>query len=70
MEVINKLIDTNEAMVKQFDYDAGRNAGTSGTARDSNAKLSKRPSEVPATEGRRPSTLSIRQPLRVPRGSH
>jgi preprotein translocase subunit SecA len=31
MEVVNKLIDTGEEMVNQFDYDAKRDAGTSGT---------------------------------------
>jgi hypothetical protein len=51
MGVFNKLIDTDEAMVNQFDADTGRNAGTSGTVGDSGSKLSKRPSEVLAAEG-------------------
>jgi hypothetical protein len=46
MEVVNKLIDINEALVNQFDYDAKRDAGTSSTAGDSSSKLHKRPSEV------------------------
>jgi hypothetical protein len=51
MEVINKLINTDEVMVNQFDFDIGCDAGTSGTAGDSSSKIRKRPSEVPATEG-------------------
>jgi hypothetical protein len=31
MEVVNKLIDTNEALVNQFNSDAKREVGTSGT---------------------------------------
>jgi hypothetical protein len=59
MDVINKLIDTNEALVNQFDFDAKRDAGTSSTAGDSSSKLHKRPSEVLAAEGRRPSTFNV-----------
>jgi hypothetical protein len=32
MEVINKLIDTEEALVNQFDHDGKQDAGTSGTS--------------------------------------
>jgi hypothetical protein len=52
MEVVNKLIDTDEVLVNQFDSDAKRDAGTSSTAGDSSSKLRKRPSEVLAVEGR------------------
>jgi hypothetical protein len=52
MEVVNKLIDTDEVLVNQFDSDAKRDAGSSGTAGDSSSKLRKRPSEVLAVEGR------------------
>ena len=45
MNVVNKLMDTEEALQIQFDADA---PGTSGTAAD---KLCKRPSEVLAVEG-------------------
>jgi hypothetical protein len=41
MEVVNKLIDTDEVLVNQFDYDTKRDAGTSGTAGDSSSKLCK-----------------------------
>jgi hypothetical protein len=41
MEVINKLISTDEALVNQFDYNTKRDAGTSGTVRDSSSKLRK-----------------------------
>jgi hypothetical protein len=39
MEVVNKLIDTEEALVNQFDHDGKQDAGTSGTAGDSNSKF-------------------------------
>jgi hypothetical protein len=41
IEVVNKLIDTEEALVNQFDSDAKHNAGTSGTVGDSNSKFRK-----------------------------
>jgi hypothetical protein len=41
MEVVNKLIDTYEALVNQFDYNAKHDAGTSGTAGDSSSMLRK-----------------------------
>jgi hypothetical protein len=59
MEVVNKLIDTDEVLVNQFDYDTKRDAGTSGTAGDSSSKLCKRPSEVLAAEVRQPSMLNV-----------
>jgi hypothetical protein len=34
MEVVNKLIDTDEALVNQFDSDAKCDTGTSGVAAD------------------------------------
>jgi outer membrane lipoprotein-sorting protein len=52
MEVVNKLIDTEEALVNQFDHDDKQDAGTSGTARDSSSKFRKRPSEVLVADGR------------------
>jgi hypothetical protein len=58
MEVMNKLIDTDEVLVNQFDSNAKRDAGTFGTARDSSSKLRKQPSEVLAAEARRPSTFN------------
>jgi hypothetical protein len=61
MEVVNKLIDTNEALVNQFDSGAKRDAGASGTAGDSSSKLHKRPSEVLAAEGRRASTFNVEE---------
>jgi hypothetical protein len=41
MEIVNKLIDTEEALVNQFDSDAKHEAGTSGVARDSSSKFRK-----------------------------
>jgi hypothetical protein len=35
MEVINKLIDTEEALVNQFDHDGKEDVGTSSAAGDS-----------------------------------
>jgi hypothetical protein len=34
MEVVNKLIDTDEALVNQFNSDAKREVGTSDTTGD------------------------------------
>jgi hypothetical protein len=59
MDVVNKRIDTDEALVNQFDSDAKRDAGTSGTVGDSSSKMCKRLSEVVAAEGRRPSTFNV-----------
>jgi hypothetical protein len=39
VEVVNKLIDSDEALVNQFDYDAKRDAGTSSNTGDSSSKL-------------------------------
>jgi hypothetical protein len=52
MEVLNKLIDTDEALVNQFDSDTKRDTGTSAAATDMGSKLRKRPSEVLAADGR------------------
>jgi hypothetical protein len=57
--VVNKLINTDEALVNQFDSDAKRDAHTFGTASDSSSKLRNRPSEVLMAEGRRPSTFNV-----------
>jgi hypothetical protein len=50
MEVVNKLINTDEALVNQFDSDAKRDAGTSAAATDLGSKILKRPSEVLAVD--------------------
>jgi hypothetical protein len=52
MEVINKLIDTEEALVNQFDQDSKEDVGTSSAAGDSSSKFRKRPSVVLAAHGR------------------
>jgi hypothetical protein len=59
MEVVNKLIDTKEALVNQFDHDGKQDAGTSGAAGDTSSKFRKRSSEVLAADGCRPSTFNI-----------
>jgi hypothetical protein len=41
MEVVNKLIDTEEALVKQFDHDGKQDVVTSGAAGDSSSKFRK-----------------------------
>jgi hypothetical protein len=51
MEVVNKLIDTEEALANQFDHDYKQDAGTSGAAGDSCSKFRKRPSELLAADG-------------------
>jgi hypothetical protein len=61
MEVVNKLINTEEALVNQFDHDDKQDASTSGAAGDSSSKFRKRPSEVLTEDGRRPSTLNIEE---------
>jgi hypothetical protein len=58
MEVVNKLIDTEEALVNQIDFDAKHDAGTSDATEDSSSKFRKRPSEVLAAV----LTVKIRQP--------
>jgi hypothetical protein len=50
MEVVNKLIDMEEALVNQFDHDGTQDAGTSGATGDSSSKCRKRPSEVLAAD--------------------
>jgi hypothetical protein len=52
MEVVNKLIHTEEALVNQFDHDGKKDGGTSGATGDSSSKFRKRPSEVLAADGR------------------
>jgi hypothetical protein len=59
MEVVNKLIDTDEVLVNQFDSDAKCDAGTSVIATDLGSKLRKRPSEVLAADGWRPSMFNV-----------
>jgi hypothetical protein len=39
MEVLNKLIDTEEALVNQFDHDSKQVVGTPGTAGDAGSKF-------------------------------
>jgi hypothetical protein len=51
MEVVNKLIDNEEALVNQFDHEGKQDAGTSGAAGDSSSKFCKRPSEVLVADG-------------------
>jgi hypothetical protein len=41
MEVVNKLIDTEEALVNQFDHDGKQDVGTSGAGGDSSSKFRK-----------------------------
>jgi hypothetical protein len=48
MEVVNKLIDTEEALVNQFDHDGKQDAGTPG---DAGSKFRKRSLEVLAADG-------------------
>jgi hypothetical protein len=61
MEVVNKLMDTEEALVNQFDHDGKQDASTSGAAGDTSSKFRKRPSEVLAADGRRPSTFNVEE---------
>jgi hypothetical protein len=61
VEVVNKLIDTEEALVNQFDHGGKQDVSTSGAARDSSSKFRKRPSEVLAADGRRPSTFNVEE---------
>jgi hypothetical protein len=61
MEVDNKLIDIEEALVNQFDHDGKQDAGTSGAAGDSSSKFRKRPLEVLVTDVRPPSTFNIEE---------
>jgi hypothetical protein len=52
MEVVNKLIDTEEALLDQFDHEGKQDVGTPGAAGDTNSKFRKRSSEVLAADGR------------------
>jgi hypothetical protein len=61
MEVVNKLIDTEEALVNQFDHDGKQDAGTPGAAGDASSKFCKRSSQVLAADGRRPSTFNVKE---------
>jgi hypothetical protein len=61
MEVVNKLIDTEEVLVNQFNHDDKQDAGTSGAVGDSSSKFRKRRSEVLAADGRRPSTFNVEE---------
>jgi hypothetical protein len=61
MEVVNKLIDTEEALVNQFDHNGKQDAGTPCVAGDPSSKFHKRPSEVLMADERRPSTLNIKE---------
>jgi hypothetical protein len=61
MEVVNKLIDTVEALVNQFDHDGKQDADTSGAAGDAGSKFCKRSSEVLAADGRRPSMFNVEE---------
>jgi hypothetical protein len=61
LEVVNKLIDTEEALVNQFDHDGKQDADTSGAAGNSSSKFCKQTSEVLAADGRRPSTFNVEE---------
>jgi hypothetical protein len=61
MEVVNKLVNTEEALVNQFDHDSKQDAGTSGAVGDSSSKFCKRPSKVLAADGCRPSTFNVEE---------
>jgi hypothetical protein len=61
MEVVNKLIDTEDALVNQFDHDGKQDAGTSGAAGDFSSNFRKRPSEVLAADRRQPSTSNVEE---------
>jgi hypothetical protein len=61
MEVVNKLIDTEEALVNQFDHDGKQDAGIPSTAGDAGSKFRKQSSEVLAVDGHRPSTFNVEE---------
>jgi hypothetical protein len=61
MEVVNKLIDTEEALINQFDHDGKQDVGTSSATGDSSLKFRKRLLEVLAADGRRPSTFNVEE---------
>jgi hypothetical protein len=60
MVVVNKLIDTEEALVNQFDHDGKQDAGTPGAAGDAGSKFRKRSLEVLLVDGR-PSTFNVEE---------
>jgi hypothetical protein len=61
MEVVNKLIDIEEALVNQFDHDGKQDADTSGATGDSSSKFRKRPSKILTADGHRPSMFHIEE---------
>jgi hypothetical protein len=61
MEVVNKLIDTAEALVNQFDQYGKQDVGTSGAAEDSSSKFRKGPLEVLAADACRPSMFNVEE---------
>jgi hypothetical protein len=61
MELVNKLINTEEALVNQFDHDGKEDAGTSSNAGDSCLMFRKRSIEVLAADGRRPSMFNVEE---------
>jgi hypothetical protein len=61
MEVVNKLIDTEEALVHQFDHDGKQGADTPGATGDAGSKFRKRSSQVLAADGRRPSMFNVEE---------
>jgi hypothetical protein len=61
MEVVNKLMDTEEALVNQFDHDGKQDAGTPGAAGDAGSKFRKRSLEVLVADGHRPSTFNVEE---------
>jgi hypothetical protein len=58
MEVVNKMIDTEEALVNQFEHDDKQDADTPG---DTSSKFRKRSSEVLAADGHRPLTFNVEE---------
>jgi hypothetical protein len=48
-------------LVNQFDSDDKEDAGTSDAVGESSSKFHKRPSEVLAADGRRPSTFNVEE---------
>jgi hypothetical protein len=61
MEVVDKLIDMEEALVNQFDHDGKQDASTYGAAGDAGSKFRKRSSEVLTADRRRPSTFNVEE---------
>jgi hypothetical protein len=61
MEVVNKLIDIEEALVNHFNHDGKQDADTPGAAGDTSSKFRKRSSEVLAEDERRPSTFNVEE---------